>query len=111
MSTFELLADECRPQPDCPKVVRVAPGELVVVGAATTVPNRVGITTALFRAAADRLVGGGGAPDPGPARPVLVAGEPVTDPADHVVFGVGRGEAAVRIGEAAFLALSSEVAA
>lgn len=108
MSDVELLATECRPTPDCPKVVRVAPGALVVVGDAVSPTTRrsssggstghVAISVGLLGAALDRLA----AAPPitlGETGTVVVGGEPVTDPRLLVEFGVGPGKGAVRISE------------
>ena len=109
MTGYELLTPDCAPAKDCPKVVRIALGELVVVGEAiaTTAPTAtVAITIDLYRAAVARLTGG----RPGILREtdmVQVSGDPVTDQRQLVEFGVGPGEGAVRINESAFLALAT----
>ncbi|MGH3569139.1 MAG: hypothetical protein ACRDRH_24570 [Pseudonocardia sp.] len=131
MPNYEMLAKECKPVPDCPQVVRVAPGALVVIGEAitdTAAPAEFGdgpgeaavrITETLYRAALARLAGPldttladheliVAESEPAAARGpavravpdgVVIVGEAITDPGALAVFGVGPGEAAVRITE------------
>jgi hypothetical protein len=110
MPGFELLAG-CDPAPSCPKVVRVAPGRLVVVGAQVSPGSgTVSISVDLYRRALVTLP----AIDTRALRMtgvLLVRGEPVTDAVQLGEFGVSPGEGAVRIGEAEFLDLALTVAA
>lgn len=112
MNSYELLATVRKPVPDCPKGVRVAPGELVVVGDAVTTTGAVttvAISTELYRNAAARMAAITTAIDR--ECPVEVSGRPITDSRQLVEFGVGAGEGAVQISEVAFLALGKESAA
>lgn len=67
MPDYEVLASECRPQPDCPKVARGAAGMVTIVGSVITEPEAlaalgvgpgegaVQITEALYRAGHKKL--------------------------------------------------------
>lgn len=111
MLNFELLAGACDPDPSCPKVVRVAPGRLVVVGqviapvSPPTEVSSVSITNELCAAALHRISGSSG-PASFVTGTVVMRGRAVADPGERREFGVGPGEDAVRITEATFVELA-----
>ena len=67
MADYEVLAQDCKPQPNCPKVARRVPGVVAIVGPALTDPETlsalgvgpgegaVEITDALYRAGYESL--------------------------------------------------------
>ena len=101
MPDYEVLAKECKPVPDCPQVVRVAPGALVVVGEAIIDPAApamfgaspgkaaVRITATLYRAALARLAGPPAGTTLADHEVFVTEGEPVAarGPAVQIVSG------------------------
>lgn len=111
MPEFDVLAGQCDPDPSCPKVLRIGLGDLVVVGTAEpdSAPDTVSITGSLYGSALAAV-------EPQAERPcsrehVTITGEPVTDPALLLAYGVGPGEGAVRVGEAAYQAVGAAIGA
>jgi hypothetical protein len=105
MLDFELLAGACDPDPTCPKVVRVAQGQLAVVGEAAqassgSITETVSISSDLYLAALRRLFAV--VSELFSAGSVQVTGAPVAATDDLRSLGVGPGEGAVLISESAF---------
>lgn len=100
MIEFDVLADECNPNPACPKVIRPSLGELVVVGTSGVDTGTVDIAASLYARALEALMPGSGR-NVG-AGMVSVTGQPITEPELLRAYGVGPGEAAVVTTEEAF---------
>ncbi|MQB02069.1 MAG: hypothetical protein GEU78_17705 [Actinobacteria bacterium] len=91
MSAYQLLASECPPGPDCPKVCRGAPGKVAIVGTVIT-DHEVLATLWAGRTSAGMVV---------------IIGPRITNPEALLELTVDAGEAALEITDAAYLALAA----